>query len=80
MFSITGLQRNANQNHLAPIRMAFIRKSTNSKVSKSKEKRETPHAIIRMQAGTAPVEDNMGFFRKLSIELSYDTAAPLLNA
>ena len=48
MFNITDLQRNANQNHLAPVKMALIRKNTNSKVSKSMEKRETSLTIIGM--------------------------------
>lgn len=80
MFNIPDLQRNADQNRLAPVRMALIRKNTNSKVSKSMEKREASHTITGVQVGAATVENTvLGFFRKLSIELPYDTGVPLLN-
>ena len=65
--------------HLTLVRMAIIKKSTNSKCWRECGEKGTLLPLVVMQTGSQLLRTVWRFLKKLQIELPYDPAIPLLG-
>ena len=83
MLDIAHYQRNAQQNSMrycvTLVRMAIIKKSTNSKCWRECGEKGTLLPLVVMQTGSQLLRTVWRFLKTLGIELPYDTAIPLLG-
>ena len=66
--------------HLTPVRMAKMNKSENGQMLVRMWRKGNPLTLlVRMQVGTATLENSVESLKKLKIELPYDAAIALLG-
>ena len=79
MLNITHYQRNANQNHFMPVRMALIKKSTNNKCWRvCGEKGILLHCWQECKL-VQHMENSVEIPKKQVLELPYNPSIPLLG-